>query len=133
MPDYKATTVEGTINKWTRCHQIVISNQYMAQPSITFFEEQRINYPDGTMNAIQAGPTLVEPFTNPLTEIPLIQPETGASLGVMTHQALYLGLYGLYFQLALRRDASVLAAEAAAAAAAAVVEPPVEPPVEPII
>lgn len=126
MANYKETTLAGT--SYVRSNRVTIDNG-IDNKGITFEETEVINLSNGeTMN--KSAGRVSESFTpeNALTEISLINPETGADTGVtMTYQDLYVAVYSLYFKLALERDAfeaeQLAAAEDAAADAAAEPEP----------
>lgn len=128
MSNYKETTIAGT--SYVRADRVTINNGVESK-GITFNETEVINLSNGETMTKGAG-SVSESFTadNATTAIPLINPETGADIGVsMTYQELYVAVYSLYFKLALERDAFEAAQIAAAQAAAEVVVDPVADPV----
>lgn len=120
MANYKETTLAGT--SYVRSDTVTINNGIESK-SITFNETEVINLDNGETSSRSAG-SVSEAFNpeNALTEISLLNPETGADTGAtMTYQDLYVAIYSLYFKLALERDA--FEAEQLAAAEAAAAEP----------
>lgn len=120
--DYKQT--EGSATSWRRARQVVIHNPLNGVPSIAFQEEDAVQMGSVTMS-MPGPPTAVTGQFDAAAQIPLINPQTGESLGqVATQGDLYVILYSLYLQLAAARDA----AAAAPAPAPPVTPPPAPPP-----
>lgn len=102
MANYKESAVAGT--KWQRASRVVIDNPYGGTPGVLLVEQQAMQLGDEVV--IKDIGNLAATF-DPAAEIPLVNPETGESLGqVMTHQQLYVALHSLYIQLAAERDAA---------------------------
>lgn len=103
MANYQETTLAGTA--YTRASEVYIINREDAK-SIMFQEQRVVTLDDGEVIRRSAG-QVVSPFTpeNAGTAIPLLNPETGESLGAsMTYEELYVALYSLYLKLAQERD-----------------------------
>jgi hypothetical protein len=111
MPDYNEQA--GAFTSWVRCKYIGIDNPrpQLGVPSVTFAEEkvlvvegEEIHRPLGN---------LVEPFTaeNANEAFDLLHPETGAVLGSMTYQDLYVALASAYLHVATKRDQAQAEAE----------------------
>jgi hypothetical protein len=107
--DYRENTQMGEVSKWTRTYKIECYNFYNEIPSITFFEEEKVKLPDGSViNGEKSEPGNVSEFlADPNKEITLLHPVTQEIIGTTTYQNLYIILYSLYLQLATNRDASV--------------------------
>jgi hypothetical protein len=106
MSNYQETEVTGTA--YVRANQIIVANPLEGVKAISYMEEQVINLSDGEQILRSAG-GFQEPFTaeNAGTEFPLINPQTGESIGQdMNYQSLYIAIYSLYVFLAQRRDAA---------------------------
>lgn len=101
MANYKEAALTGT--KWVRSPRVTVSNPYGGAPSVCFEEEEITLLSDGRTNNAQYG-QVGAMMTDPATEIPLIHPETGASLGTGTHGQLHVLLYSLYMALVAERD-----------------------------
>lgn len=104
--NYRQT--EGTATTWRRSSQVQILNPWGGIPSIRFSEEDvaNVNGQDIKMPLMFS----VNAEFHSAAEIPLINPETGESLGKSaTHEDLYVLLHSLYIQLAARRDEAALA------------------------
>lgn len=117
MSNYKETTLAGT--SYVRADRVTINNG-LESKGIVFNEVELINLSNGETMTKNYG-SVSESFSadNALTAFDLLDPESGADLGVtMTYQELYVAVYSLYFKLALERDAfeaeQLAAAEAAA-------------------
>ena len=106
MSEYKETTVVGT--SYTRGRSLYLENPRNQPPSILIREETVTTLADRVITE-PAGEILkvVEDLT---VEFPLRNPATNAVIPgqSMTYQELYLGLFSLYWHLALERDATVV-------------------------
>ncbi|BAU76119.1 hypothetical protein [Metapseudomonas furukawaii] len=118
MPDYQESAVAGT--RWVRCGYLGVNNPrpHLGDPSVTFVEEEVIALGDGRELITPLG-NLVEPVNagNLGESFDLLHPETGAVLGQMTYQDLYVALASAYRHVAGKRDQ-------------AATEPPLELPAE---
>ncbi|MCY1455440.1 hypothetical protein D9M71_725760 [compost metagenome] len=94
-----------------RCKYIGIDNPrpLLGVPSVTFAEE-RVLLVEGEEVHRPLG-NLVEPFTPEKTSeaFDLIHPESGAVLGSMTYQELYVALASAYLHVATKRDQALAA------------------------
>ncbi len=104
MPDYNLQT--GQFSRWTRCHYVGISNPHLGIPAATFMEEEVLVMGGEEINR-QISAALVEPFTpdNVAEAFDLVHPESGAVMGSMTYQELYVALASAYRHVAGKRDA----------------------------
>ena len=103
MPNYKEVAVEGTQHQ--RARLIQISNELNATPFIVFCEEV-VTTLGGKVFHEDVG-QLKHDF-DPAASFDLVNPVTGELLGAqMTHQAFYVALYSLYYQLAAIRDTPI--------------------------
>jgi len=75
MALYKEQTSEGTVTQWNRVRQLVLDNPIDAQPSIMAHEYEAKRYPDGS-TAEKAVASHSYTLTDPMVEIPIIDPET---------------------------------------------------------
>jgi hypothetical protein len=110
MPDYNQQT--GQYTKWVRCKFIGINNPRPilgSSPSVTFAEEE-VTLKDGEESQIPLG-NLIEPFNagNAGEAFDLIHPETGAVIGSMTYQELYVAMASAYLHVATKRDQALSA------------------------
>jgi hypothetical protein len=91
---------------WTRATSISISNPIDGTPTISFMEQDVVEM-DGKTRPLPGMPSQVYAVFDPAGVIPLVDPETGLSLGsTLSHQALYVALHSLYRALAAARDAT---------------------------
>ena len=98
--NYKESEIIGTT--YQRARLVEIHNQLGVPPHIAFIEEAVTIIPDRTIRT-DVG-QISTPYS-PSALIPLINPETGESLGAeMTHQQIMVAIYSLYFQLVTARD-----------------------------
>ena len=97
------TPVTGAITKWRRAGRVEVRNPYRAIPEIRFYEEERVQYPDGFTTAKEVG-FLTEAMKNPENTFNLLNPETGEVIGSSSYQNVYILLFSLYMKLALDRD-----------------------------
>jgi hypothetical protein len=107
MSNYKESTVAGTA--YVRSNSVVIANPVEGVRAISYYEEQVINL-EGGERIIRPKGGLQEPFTteNMLSEFPLVNPETGAPVGVtMKYLDVYVALHSLYLYLAQKRDEAI--------------------------
>lgn len=100
MANYKQTDIAG--EKWTRCGSITISNTHNSTPAIRYDEEVVINIGESQPIYRQAG--IIQQQFDPAKVIPLINPETGESIGTMTFADVYVALYSAYMSAAADRD-----------------------------
>lgn len=105
--NYKEAELVGTA--WTRCHTVHIINKYKQNPTVIFGEEQVVELGSSTPPIItNKGSEILAEFDPVNGSIPLVNPETGESLGTsISHVELYTILYSLYIQKALDRDAYI--------------------------
>lgn len=103
MSDYRQTEVAGT--SYTRGRSIYMENPLGSTPSLLVREETVINLADrvitehsGEIRKVVDDLTVEFPIRNPATN-EIIEGQT------MTYQDLYVGLFSLYWSLALNRDA----------------------------
>lgn len=120
---------------YQRACRVVIENQYNRAPRCEFHEEMISDYGTDYLSK-QVGSLRIT--YDPAKEYPLLNPETGDTIGTFTQGQLYAMLYSVYISEAMARDAEIeaqRAADAAAAeaarAAASEVPPPPEPTEEP--
>lgn len=113
MADYRETSVTGT--SYTRGRSLYFENPHNGTPSLLICEESVTNLADrtiyepaGEIRKVVDDLAVVFPLRNPATNEVI----EGAT---MSYQDLYVGLFSLYWKLALDRDA----AESAAAAESA--------------
>lgn len=100
--DYQETTVAG--KQWKRCYAIDIQNPYGQTPTVTMHEEVITQVNDAVFH--QRTGNVQVPF-DPSAEIALLDPATGAPLGVtMTQGQIHVALWSLYMTKALERDAA---------------------------
>lgn len=107
MADYRASSLTAA-TKWQRSNVITINNPLPGRGNPTIaFQEQEVVAVDGEVIAVlpKGGPMgLIREF-DPEGSFPLLNPETGESLGVsMSHVELRVALYSLYIQSATARD-----------------------------
>ena len=107
MADYRESSVAGT--SYTRGRSIYLENPLNSTPSMLIREETIINLADrvitepaGEIRKSVDDLTVEFPIRNPATN-EIIEGQT------MTYQDLYVGLFSLYWKLALDRDAEVAA------------------------
>lgn len=103
MSDYRETSVAGT--SYTRGRSLYFENPLNSTPSLLIREETVINLTDrmitehsGEIRKVVDDLSVSFPLRNPQTNEVI----EGAS---MTYQDLYVGLFSLYWHLALERDA----------------------------
>lgn len=103
MPDYKESTIAGTV--WQRCHQIVIDNVRNATPAVHFQEERVIALDDGQEIRQALGP--IDLAFDPAKTFSILDPVSGQSTGATaTYGDAYALLYSAYIAAALERDAN---------------------------
>jgi hypothetical protein len=101
MSNYLASVIAG--DSWQRSVRVIIDNQYEVVPQIHFMEE-KIFIIDGE-KVIKPLGSILETLSDPTTEFPLVNPQTGEALGVnSSYQEVYVILHSLYMFLALKRD-----------------------------
>lgn len=71
--NYMQKTISGDITQWRRASKVELINSDI--PEARVFVQDRTVYPDGTVRD-DAGPQLDFKLTDPLVEIPLIDPAT---------------------------------------------------------
>ena len=107
MSDYRETSVAGT--SYTRGRSLYFENPYNSTPSLLIREETIINLADRVITE-PAGE--IRKVVDDLTvEFPLRNPATNEIIegATMSYQDLYVGLFSLYWKLALDRDAAAQA------------------------
>lgn len=103
MSNYKEADISGT--EYQRARLVSINNELDRPKTVTFVEElvsiignTKLHRDIGQIEETFSADTV-------LTEIPLLNPETGEQIGAtMTYQQLYVALHSLYMFLANRRD-----------------------------
>lgn len=103
MSDYRETSIAGT--SYTRGRSMYFENPLGSAPSLLVLEETVINLADRVITE-HAGE--IRKVVDDLSvEFPLRNPATNEIIEgqSMTYQDLYVGLYSLYWHLALDRDA----------------------------
>lgn len=101
--DYRETSVAGT--SYTRGRSLYFENPLGSAPSLLIREETVINLADrvitehaGEIRKVVDDLSVEFPLRNPVTN-EIIEGQS------MTYQDLYVGLFSLYWSLALNRDA----------------------------
>lgn len=104
MADYRETSIAGT--SYTRGHSLYFENPANSNPSLLIREETVINLADRTI--YEPAGEIRKVVTDLSVEFPLRNPATNEIIEgqTMTYQDLYVGLYSLYWYLALERDAA---------------------------
>lgn len=109
MSDYRETSIVGT--SYTRGRSMYFENPHLSVPSLLVREETVINLADrvitehaGEIRKVVDDLSVEFPIRNPATN-EIIEGQT------MTYQDLYVGLFSLYWKLALERDAEIAAQE----------------------
>lgn len=103
MNDYRETTVSG--NTYQRGRTIIFENPHNGTPSVVIHEE-RVTELSGRLVYEPAG-EIRKRVDNLSGVFPLRNPATNEIMdgSEMTYQDLYVGLFSLYWHLALERDA----------------------------
>lgn len=109
VSDYKFSSVAGT--SYTRGRSLYFENPLNSTPSLLIREEVVTNLTDRVI--VESAGEIRKVVNDLSVSFPLRNPQTneiieGAS---MTYQDLYVGLFSLYWHLALERDAAVNAVE----------------------
>jgi hypothetical protein len=109
MSDYRESSIAGT--SYTRGRSMYFENPLGSPPALLVREETVINLADrvitehaGEIRKVVDDLTVEFPLRNPATN-EIIEGQT------MTYQDLYVGLFSLYWKLALDRDAEIAAQE----------------------
>jgi hypothetical protein len=103
MPDYKEQTIEG--KSWVRAFHVDAQNPIEGAKGITYHEETAIMI-GGKMITSRNGQRLQCPYGGGEGDTyNLIHPETGAVIGTMTEQMLYIAMASHYLHRANKRDA----------------------------
>ena len=107
MTDYNEQTVTG--KSWQRCYAITVANPYASTPSIVFSEEVLTLLGDKSHRTSVLSVSL---NYDPEKTFDLYDPVTLEPTGQqMTHQEMYLALFGAYMTTAKARDAAQAAPE----------------------
>lgn len=102
MSDYKEQTIEG--KSWVRAFHVDCRNPIDGEKTITYHEETAILI-DGKTVTSRQGQTLTCPYDGIEGDtFDLVHPATGAVLGQMTEQQLYLAMSSHYLHSATKRD-----------------------------
>lgn len=102
MPDYKEQTIEG--KSWVRAFHVDAQNPIEGAKGITYHEETAILI-DGKVITSRNGQRLQCPYDGGEGDTyNLIHPETGAVIGTMTEQMLYIAMASHYLHRANKRD-----------------------------
>jgi len=107
MADYRENSIAGT--SYTRGRSLYFENPANSTPSLLIREETVINLAD---RAIYEPAGEIRKVVDDLSvEFPLRNPATNEIIDgqTMTYQDLYVGLFSLYWHLALERDEEVAA------------------------
>ena len=104
MPNYYPTSAPGDARR--RAKTVTVNNPDGGIPSVTWYEEDRINRADGCVSYEPQG-CLVSTFhpSQMNDVIPLENLDTGETHGSMTRAEIMLAVTALYKFDALRRDA----------------------------
>lgn len=105
MSDYRETSVSGT--SYTRGRSLYFENPLGSNPSLLVREETVINLADRVIT--EPAGEIRKVVTDLSVEFPIRNPATNEIIEgqTMTYQDLYVGLFSLYWHLALERDATV--------------------------
>ena len=104
MSDYRETSIVGT--SYTRGRSLYFENPANSNPSLLIREETVINLADRTI--YEPAGEIRKVVDDLSVEFPLRNPATNEIIEgqTMTYQDLYVGLFSLYWKLALDRDAA---------------------------
>lgn len=107
MSDYRETSIAGT--SYTRGRSLYFENPANSNPSLLIREETVINLADRTI--YEPAGEIRKVVTDLSVEFPLRNPLTNEVIegATMSYQDLYVGLFSLYWHLALERDEEVAA------------------------
>jgi len=105
MGDYRETSVVGT--EYTRGRSMYFENPHNATPSLLVREETVTNLSGRTI--YESAGEIRKSVSDLSVKFPLRDPTTNEIIEgqSMTYQDLYVGLFSLYWHLALERDALV--------------------------
>ena len=101
--NYNESTQTGDVTTWRRCYTINVINPYRQTPAIQFHEEDITSLPDGRTTVVN-NTSCAADMSAPNTQFNLIHPETGAVIGTATYQEVYVMLFSLYMDTAIKRD-----------------------------
>ena len=96
----------GTATSWRRANAVTITNplNQIEKAAITFTEEDVVQKGVITLATPAGAVTAQFSVTG---EFDILNPDTGAVTGSMTHAELYAVLYSLYMKVAADRDAAI--------------------------
>ena len=101
--NYLPTTNPGTTRR--RAKFVELINQAGGEPYIRWHEEDQIHMADGTYRFVPTGTLDTAVTPESLTEsFPMVHPDTGEPIGLMTGQHLHLAIQSYYVHLAKQRD-----------------------------
>ena len=86
-------------NKFKRSYNIIVQNPYIGIGQINYQQEIIAAFADGTEIRYGLAADIVEQFINPSESFNLLDPTTGAIIGVSSYQQVYIMLYSLYAYL----------------------------------
>ncbi len=104
MSDYRESSVAGT--SYTRGRSLYFENPLNSTPSLLIREETVINLADRVIT--EHSGEIRKTVDDLSVSFPLRNPATNETIegATMTYQDLYVGLFSLYWHLALERDAA---------------------------
>lgn len=110
MANYKEEVVSG--NKWQRCHRIEISNPYVGNKTVAFYEQELVVLTSEEViqkSVSVGGPGGLFVMFDANTVIDVINPYTLQPTGqTFTHGELYVMLFSAYMDAANKRDISLV-------------------------
>lgn len=108
MPNYKETDVSG--KSWQRCKEVIVTNPLAGDinlvgvalvPKAVFVEEEVVDLAGLRMRRDVGSCELIYV---PGTQVPLLNPLTGQTIGSFTHDQFQAMLFSLYIQSVTERD-----------------------------
>jgi hypothetical protein len=102
MANYNESSINGT--SYQRAWRVEAENPLEGSKHITFHEEVVAVLADDTIHKQKGNITKAY---DPSASFNLLNPETGAVVGSMTHDELYAAIYSLYIATATERDATI--------------------------
>lgn len=101
--NYTPTTIPGDVRR--RSFASTVNSPDGELPSVTWYEEDRINRLDGGVSYEKSGSLISTFFPSQLEEeIPIIDPDTGDILGATTRGRIAIIVTSLYIHDAKKRD-----------------------------
>ena len=103
MPNYYPTSVNGDSRR--RAKNVTVNNPDGGLPSVTWYEEDRINRADGDVEHVPKGSFVSTFFPSQMNDvISLENLDTGETYGTMTREQIMLAVTALYKFDAIQRD-----------------------------